>query len=217
MRTIFKIITLCGLLGVLAACTSTVRSDVSRFHTLPKPAGEKIIIVASDPEKNNSLEFASYASLVGNSLGQQGYVPADGAKADLIVELDYSVDDGKVMTRSSPSYFGFHRRSFGYYRYVYYGNRYYRYWYPYGYYSGHFGHDFHDRDVRSYVNYTRRLKMVIRSNREGAVNLYEGSVESVGRSKNLPEMMPFLVQALFTNFPGQSGSTEKIVIEKEQN
>jgi hypothetical protein len=30
---------------------------------------------------------------------------------------------------------------------------------------------------------------------------------------NLPEAMPYLVQAMFTNFPGESGRTQKVELE----
>jgi hypothetical protein len=58
--------------------------------------------------------------------------------------------------------------------------------------------------------------MVIRPNGEGKKNLFEGTVESSGRSKNLAKLMPHMVQALFTNFPGVSGTTDKIVIELDK-
>ena len=55
--------------------------------------------------------------------------------------------------------------------------------------------------------------MVIRPNKDGAKNIFEGTVESTGRSNNLAKLMPHMTQALFTNFPGQSGVTDKVVIE----
>ncbi|HEC01581.1 MAG TPA: DUF4136 domain-containing protein [Sphingomonadales bacterium] len=205
-----------GIVGLVSACNSTFRSNVSRFHELPPPKGETVVIVPSDPAKNTSLEFASYANMVGSYLARQGYRPAGDKKADLIVELDYSVDDGKVMVRSYNFGYGYgygygygHYFPYGYFGH--YGGFYYPY-YGFGYgYSG-----FGDRDVRSYVNYTRKLSMTIRPNGEGKKNLFEGTVESTGRSNNLAKLMPHMVQALFTNFPGVSGTTDKIVIELDK-
>ncbi|PHZ86002.1 DUF4136 domain-containing protein [Paremcibacter congregatus] len=208
-KKIVRLLVLVGLVGLVSACSNTFKSDVSRFHELPQPAGETVEIVPADPAKAGSLEFASYANIVGSYLGQQGYKPANGGKADLIVELDYSVDDGKVLNRYRPSRFAF---GYGYYPYHY--GFYHHYWHsPYFYdpFWGAYGP--YDRARDSYVSYTRKLELVIRPNKEGAKNLFEATVESRGRSNKLHKLMPLMVQALFTNFPGQSGTTDKIVIE----
>lgn len=200
-----------GLLGFISACSNTFKSSVSRFHELPAAKGETVMIVPIDPAKNTSLEFASYANIVGSYLARQGYSAAGNEEADLIVELDYSVDDGKVMTRSYGFGYGYgygfgHFGHFGHFGYHGYFGHFYSpfYGYPYG------------RDIRSYVNYTRKLTMVIRPNQDGAKNLFEGTVESTGRSNNLAQLMPHLTQALFTDFPGESGVTDKVVIELDK-
>lgn len=217
MKKIMRFFIVLGFVGVVSACSNTFKSNVSRFHELPQPHGETVLIVPKDPAKNTSLEFASYANMVGSYLGQQGYRPAGDGKADLIVELDYSVDDGKVMVRSYPSSFSF---GYGYYHPFYHRT----FWhYPYWRYSGFYHsrfwgyYDPYDRDVRSYVNYTRKLTIAIRPNVAGAKNIFEGTVESVGRNNKLPELMPLMVQAMFTNFPGMTGTTEKIVIDLDKD
>jgi len=216
MTKIVKFFILLGMVGLISACNNTFRSDVSRFHELPQPQGETVSIIPADPAKSTSLEFASYANIVGSYLASQGYVAAVDGKADLIVELDYSVDDGKVTARGSRSHF-----SFGYG----YGSHFYHpYWYPsywhYGFYRDPFYWRYNsrfNRDVRSYIRYNRKLSMVIRPNDEGKKNLFEGTVESKGRSNSLPKLMPHMVQALFSNFPGVSGSTDRVVIELDKD
>ncbi len=214
MSKIIKYLIVVGLVGFVSACSSTFKSDVSRFHELPSPKGETVVIVAADPAQTTSLEFASYANIIGNYLAKQGYAPAGEGKPDLIIELNYSVDDGKVMVRSYGSSFAF---GYGYgHRFGHHGH-----FRHFGH-LGHFGHFYspfygygypYYNSVRSYVNYTRKLTMVIRPNVEGEKNLFEGTVESVGRSNDLPQLMPLMVQALFTDFPGVTGSTERVVIE----
>lgn len=222
------IITLLAL-GLLAGCTQSVRSNVMRFHQLPKPAGETIVIVPMNPADASSLEFANYATLVGNALGSFGYRPANGEKADLVVELDYGVDEGRKTIRSSPNYHGFYGGGFygsGFYGGGYFGNYYSPWGRPYygrGYYSSLYYGGFYDpfgyrslgarSNVRTYVNYDRHLKMVIKPNNDGAQNLYEGEVKSTGRHNRLHEVMPYMVQAFFTNFPGESGSSERVTVE----
>ncbi len=220
MGKIYKLIVSIVLVGLLASCTQSIRSNVSRFHQLPQPNGESIAIVPMDPAYNGSLEFANYAALVGNELGRFGYVPANGEDPDLIVELEFGVDDGKQITRVSPSmggfgyyggYYGrFYRPWYGYHRPYYYRSAFYHpmHWDPFGYYSLSMM-----PTVRTYTTYTRHLKMVIKPNEDGALNLYEGEVKSAGRNNKLHEVMPYMVQAFFTNFPGESGSSERISVE----
>ncbi|MCC3862360.1 DUF4136 domain-containing protein [Pseudemcibacter aquimaris] len=208
--------------GFLAACQQTIKSDVMRFHQLPQPNGEKIMIVPMNPNNTGSLEFANYATLVGNELGRYGYVPADGAEPDLIVELDYGVDEGQQVVRHTGSmmgamYFGGYYGRFYHpwymYRYPFYRPMYYGGFYdPFGYYPLGM-----QSRTRTYVNYNRHLKMVIKPNRNGAQNLYEGEVKSKGRNNNLHEVMPYMVQAFFTNFPGVSGSSERVSVEIPEN
>lgn len=213
MNKLFRLSIVVFVVGLISACSNTFKADVTRFHQLPPPQGQTVTIVPADPKKGASLEFASYANLVGHYLEQKGYRPAGEGEADLIAELDYSVDDGKVHVRSYPSSrFAF---GYGFYHPFYYHNP---YWYdPWFHRSAFWGfHDPYDRDVRSYVKYTRRLTMQMRPAETGARNIFEGTVESVGRSNHLPELMPHMVQALFENFPGQSGTTERIVIDLDR-
>lgn len=220
MGKFYKLIIVIVFAGLLASCTQSIRSNVSRFHQLPQPNGEKIAIVPMDSAYNGSLEFANYAALVGNELGRFGYVPANGEEPDLIVELEFGVDDGKQVRRVSPSmasfgyyggYYGrFYRPWYGYHRPYYYRSGFYHpgYWDPFGYYPLSMS-----PSVRSYTNYTRHLKMVIKPNQDGALNLFEGEVKSSGRNNNLHEIMPYMVQAFFANFPGESGSSERVSVE----
>ena len=210
MNKIVKFFIVVGFVGLLTGCYTSFKSNVSRFHELPTPKGETVMIVPLDPAKNTSLEFVSYANIVGSYLARQGYVAAGSGTADLVVELDYSVDDGKVMTRSYGFGYGFGSHHYGHHRYFGHYGYFGHYYSPF--YSSFYGHRY-DRDIRSYVNYTRKMTMVIRPNKDGAKNIFEGTVESTGRSNNLAKLMPHMTQALFTNFPGQSGVTDKVVIE----
>ena len=213
------------IIGLLASCNKTIRSDVMRFHQLPAPSGEKIVIVPMNPNNNGSLEFASYATLVGNALGRYGYVPANGEEPDLIVELDYRIMEGRQTIRQSPGMIGFMPYGgfygginpwFIYRNRFFAGGGFYPMWGGYGGLYDPFGYyplGWQAGRVRTYMNYNRSLKMVIRPNSETGQNLYEGEVKSVGRNNNLHEVMPYLVEAFFNNFPGESGSSERVSVE----
>lgn len=213
------------MVTLIAACNQTIRSDVMRFHQLPQPMGEKIVIVPMDPEYNSSLEFATYAALIGNALGNYGYVPADGGEPDLIVELDFGVDEGQRTIRRSAAmyspifyggyYGGFYRPWYSHRHPYFYGGGLYRSSLHYGGFYDPFGYyplGYQSR-AREYISYNRHLKMVIKPNKDGAQNLYEGEVKSSGRNNNLNEVMPYMVQAFFSDFPGESGSSERVSIQ----
>ena len=51
------------------------------------------------------------------------------------------------------------------------------------------------------------------------VRLFEGKAEAVSTSNRLQHLVPNLVEAMFTNFPGNSGETVRISVapEKKKN
>jgi hypothetical protein len=214
---------------LLSACASQFRSEVSAFHTMAAPAGETFRIIPGDPSKQGSLEFESYASLIRGELVKRGYTPVNsGNAATLDVKVDYSVSDPVEKVESRPGS-GFGYASFGYGPYwgpYYggfggyggYGGRYSRAGFgsSFGYYDPFWGPGagfWGEPEVYSYSVYTRKLSMNIARAGTASQNVYEGKLESAGRDNHLPEVMPYMVQAMFQDFPGQSGVTRKVVIE----
>ncbi|QMW24396.1 DUF4136 domain-containing protein [Sandaracinobacteroides saxicola] len=191
-------------LSMLAACTTTFDARVSRFQALPAPSGQSFAIEAADKSKAGSLEFATYAALVSQRLQAAGFAPAENpAAATLIVKFDYGVGDGreKVETRPGPAFGGFyggwHR---GYYR---------PYWG--GYYDPFWGGPGWNNEVYSYTLYPSHVSMRI-NRASDSQSLFEGRAESAARSNDLTRLVPNLVDAMFTNFPGRSGEVVKVSI-----
>ena len=199
------------LLAALAACAAPFKADVSRFQAhLPAPEGHTFAVVADDPELAGGLEFAQYADYVEAEMTELGYTQAAPETADLLVRFDYGVDDGRERVVSS----GFSRdpfwdpwyRPYGYYR------PYYRHsaW-GYGWYDPFFDYG---PDVRSYTVYTSGIDLKIDRRSDGE-RLFEGKAEAVSRSNRLQYLVPNLVDAMFTDFPGDSGETLRISIAPE--
>ncbi|MGH6782582.1 MAG: DUF4136 domain-containing protein [Sphingomonadaceae bacterium] len=194
----------------LGGCATGFRADVSRFQAMPVPQGQSFTVVPQNAALDGSLEFAQYAELVRDNLAQLGYKPiASGGDAALIVKLDYGVDKGREKVRSSPFSYGsgWHRDPF------YWGP--YRRWGRFGYISG-----FHDpfmfggygyNDIESYTVYTSDLNMVIESRADGR-RVFEGKAQAMSSSNKLTYIVPNLIEAMFTNFPGNSGETVKITV-----
>ncbi|HEX8214919.1 MAG TPA: DUF4136 domain-containing protein [Allosphingosinicella sp.] len=77
------------------------------------------------------------------------------------------------------------------------------YWYsPYGY-----GYE----DLRSYTVYTSHLDMKIKRAADGQP-VFEGTAKARSRTGELQALVPNLVEAMFTNFPGRSGETVRITV-----
>lgn len=196
---------------VLGGCAQPFKADVARFQQLPATQGQSFIIVADDPRLAGGLEFDQYASLVAHKLGGVGYVPSeDPAKADLIVRMNYAVDNGREKVRTT----GFSSDPFyrGYGRYGYWG-----YPYRWGFYDPFlFGPGY--QDIESYTVYTGTLNLKIDRVSDNQ-RLFEGKAESQSLSNKLTYLVPNLIDAMFVNFPGTSGETVKITLapEKDRN
>jgi hypothetical protein len=197
-------------LAALAACASHFNADVSRFETqLPAPAGQTFAVVAEDPAMAGGIEFGMYAQHVSERLAALGYVPSGSADAaDLVVSFGYGIDGGRERVRSS----GFHDPFWGsWYGYRPYYNR--GFYGPYspwgwGWNSGWYN------DVHSYTIYTSGIEMKI-SRRTDGERLFEGRAQAISTSNHLQYLVPNLVDAMFTGFPGNSGETVRISIAPE--
>ena len=209
------------ILAGLAACATPFKADVSRFQTqLPAPAGESFAVVADDPALAGGLEFSIYADQVEAQMERLGYVQAPSpADATLLVRFDYGVDKGRERVRTtgfsdpffdpwygySPYRSRFYRSRLGYHRGIR-GSR-----WGYGFYDPWFG----GPEVRSYTVYTSGIDVKIDRAASGE-RLFEGKAEAVSTSNRLQYLVPNLVEAMFTDFPGNSGETLRISIAPEK-
>lgn len=206
-------------LAGLAACASNFNADVSRFQTqLPAPQGQTFAVVAEDPALAGGLEFAQYANYVAAEMSELGYTPASPERATLLVRFDYGVDKGRE--RVSGAGFGYRDPFWGpwySYRPVFY--RPHRGPHPIGYAPmrpwGFGWYDpFFDGGYDSYTVYTSGIDLKIDRAADGT-RLFEGKAEAVSTSNRLQYLVPNLVEAMFTDFPGNSGETVKISIKPE--
>jgi len=198
----FQKFTLIALGFLVASCASNVRNDVAVFHDLPAANGASISITALKQENKDGLEFGEYAILIASALEDQGYVITDG-NSDLVATLDFSRSEGRDKMRAlygPDASWGNWNRDFGFY------------W---GYDNPFYRTPFYNRsDVTVVTVYAHQLRLLIDD--KNGKRLYEGTVIAENRAKNLPEMMPYLVEAMFTDFPGESGKTKHILIEKDK-
>jgi hypothetical protein len=198
----------------LTACATGLNTEVSRYQAMPAPQGQTFVVVPlGKMATNGGLEFQRYAGIVTQQLQARGYQPAASAQgANMVVQLGYSLDRGQVRVREDPFYgsrfgyggfgyspfyhsrFGFHR-GFGYP--FYYG------WDDPFWYGG--------RGIDSWVEYNSQVDLHIRQSGTNQP-LFDGRAQARSTTNRLDVLVPNLVEALFTGFPGQNGETVKITI-----
>ncbi len=221
-RALLRLAVPAALLTVTACAPAGFNAQVNRFQSMPAPQGQSFAIVAADAKYANSLEFSQYAGLVKSKLAAQGFQAAASPEAaNLVVTMGFGVDQGKEKTRVDPFaydpfyfdpfYRGYYGRGFGrgyYGRGLGYG--YGRHGYMYGFYDPFlFGSDY--GAVQRYTVYTSDLNLKIDSKADGK-RVFEGKAQALSLNNNLTYLVPNLVEAMFTGFPGNSGETVKITV-----
>jgi len=218
-----KILTLAAPVALLAlsACVTGFPAQVSRFQAMPAPQGQSFYVQPADAEDRGGLEFEQYARLVRQHMAAQGYGEAASARdATLIVSVDYGIDQGRdrVVARPDPFYdpwWGYSGRYRGF------GHR--PFYSRFGYYGGHrspFFWGWHDPfwggyDIDTYTVYTSFLDVDIRRASDGQ-SVFEGTAQARSRTDELPVLVPNLIEAMFTGFPGNSGETVRITVAPER-
>ena len=200
-----------ALLGVaaigLSGCAEQLNTTVSRYQAMPAPQGQTFFVVPGGGMANNGgLEFQRYAGLVAQQLQARGYAPATNPQsASMVVQLGYGVDKGQVRYVEDP-----------FYRSHYYDPFYGPYFYPRFGFRSRFYYGWNDPfwyggGVDSYVEYHSEIDLHIRQTGSNAP-LFDGRAQARSTTNRLDVVVPTLVEAMFTNFPGQNGETVKITI-----
>ena len=217
-----KLLTLAAPAALLAlgASTTGLSTQVSRFQAMPAPQGQSFIVQPADPDDQGGLEFSQYAGQVRQHLLAQGFTEAASPRdASLVVTLDYGVDNGQTKVRTTPglgfgygSYggYGFHRPYYSRFG-GFYGRRNPFY---YGWYDPFFDSGFGYPEVTSYTVYTSFVDMDIKRTADGQ-SVFEGTAKARSGTDQLQVLVPNLIEALFTGFPGNSGETVRITVPNE--
>ena len=208
----FKRFAAAALLGVaalgLSACASSITSTVSRYQAMPAPQGQTFFVVPGEGmAANGGLEFQRYAGLVAQQMQARGYTPATSPlSATMLVQLGYIVDKGQVRYVEDP-----------FYRSRLYDPFYYSpFYYPRFGYRSRFSHGWNDPfwyggGVDSYVEYHSQVDLHIRAARTNQP-LFDGRAQARSQTNRLDVVIPSMVEAMFSGFPGRSGETVKITI-----
>ena len=215
-----------ALLGIsalgLSACATGLRTEVSRYQAMPAPQGQSFFIVPANNADAGGLEFSRYAGQVAQAMQAQGFAQAPSLEAaTMVVRLDYGVDEGQERVERDPfargygydpfwggygGFGGFYGRPY-YSRFGYWGARspFYYGWDDPFWYGGPY------QQVRVYTEYRSFLDLDIRRKVVNA-QLFDGHAKARSTQDNLGVLVPNLIEAMFTGFPGHSGETIRITV-----
>ncbi|MFY3955035.1 DUF4136 domain-containing protein [Achromobacter xylosoxidans] len=180
---------------VLSGCaTPTVSARVTSFQQWPAGVeGQTYQFVPAEPSQANNLEYQSYQDMVRAGIGATGLVEAQGgAKARFNVSFRYGTTQTQVMVR---------RPYDPYFNGGFYGPR------PWGGYYGYWGPEWVDVPVVAQRN---TLTLQIHDSQRGGAEVYRSSAFILSEQDNFMRMMPYLVRAIFDNFPGNNGAEREI-------
>jgi hypothetical protein len=199
------------LLSGLSGCTPVVTSTTAFFVPEYKSAGT-IIIVAAVGEVNNSLEFAHYRSRFEQRLASNGYtIVANPSEARYVAFVAYGIDEGKTAVVSTPI-FGQTGGGTTYSSGTAYGS------------GGSVSYSGSSYTMPTYgvvgsstgsvTQYTRAIALDIvdaASLKEGhPKRVLESRAKSTGSCSTVAGVFEEMLEAMFTDFPGQSGRTSVV-------
>ncbi|MEN3971207.1 DUF4136 domain-containing protein [Sphingomicrobium sp. XHP0235] len=215
-----------ALLGLAGCATGGFPAQVSRFQAMPAPTGESFYIVSKETGDAGGLEFSRYATMIASELAEEGYsAAASPDAATMLVEVGYDVDDGRqrIVTDPFGGRYGFGpaygRLGYGYGRI---GYPYHRALFARRYFGPRLGFSWGWDDpfwygrsgVRVYDEYRSRLDVDIRRTADNQA-IFEGTALARSRTDNLGTLVPNLIEAMFTDFPGRNGETVRITVKPE--
>ena len=177
---------------------------------MPAPQGQTFIVVPGEGmAANGGLEFQRYAGIVAQQIQARGYTPAparecDHGRSSSVTgrpRPDRIVDDRLAVscTRSRRNR-SIYPRSASVPPFSYGWND--PFW---------FGGGGYSRGIDSYVEYHSEVDLHIRAAGNNQP-LFDGRAQARSQTNRLDMVLPSLVEAMFTNFPGQNGETVKITI-----
>ena len=179
-------------------------------------AGQSFAIQAADPDDRGGLEFARYADIVRRHLLEQGYSEAPSAQSATPGRRRSPTASTTAASSSSPAgdraTAGFGYGGFGYRPY----------WSRFGGYGRlrspfYYGWDDpfwwrgYGEEIDVYTVYTSYPRHGHQRAGDGE-SVFEGTARARSRTDELGVLVPNLVEAMFTGFPGNSGETVKITV-----
>lgn len=211
-KTIFSLV-----LGLLLVGCSHIRTTTVTYQGQDAPQRGTLVVLPGDPANNESLAFNSIRKRVAYYLSTKGFEVVDtGSAANFVAFVNYKIDKGRTVSSSTPI-FG---QTGG-------GTS-----YSSGMVSGYGGSATYSGTtykaptygVVGVANsqatvYTRDVWIDIfkwDGNKLGA-KTYEIKAISEGSCGNVNAVVPVIIDAMFKDFPGEDGKTQKVTLPWDGN
>lgn len=189
------------LAGILAGCATTpsVLARVTSYQEWPANAtGQTYRFVSADPSQANNLEYQNFQDMVRSGISPTGLIEAklsQPARFDVLFRYGVTQTQVNVRRPYDPYFYGGFGPGF-------YGGRYGGP--PWG---GYWGPDWVDVPTVAYRN---ALTVEIHDASQGGKEVYRATAYSVTENDRLLRVMPYLVRAIFDNFPANNGSEREV-------
>ena len=205
-------------LALLTGCAEVV-TNTTVFYVETYSPGKSISVVSGEADVNSSLEFAAYKRKFENKLSIAGYkIEQDPNQADYIALIAYGIDDGKTAIISTPI-FGRTGGGTTYSSGTIYGS------------GGSVNYSGSNYTMPTYgivgsstnsvTTYNRAIALDIieaSSFKEGDPRtVYQGRTRSEGRCSVIVEVFDEMLEAMFSDFPGENGRNRKQSIRGDFN
>ena len=201
-----------GSLALLAACASPITARVTSFSQWPPNAAGSTFGYISHPNRGNDLEQETYQSYVQAELEKLGLKRAAPGQPGRF-QVDMETGNGRYDTSyREPIYQNtyFYRPGFRDQA----GRVYPGYWGPDVFGPRYVG----DRQIIHTVQVSNlRLRLLdSQASTSGAPRtVFESSAVYEGEIADLPNLVPYLVRALFDGFPGQNGKVRVVKFDSK--
>ena len=196
---------LAASLLVLGGCTSTLSARVTTYQQWPVGVQGEYYRIVPGPEQAGNLQFGAYADMLRAAIGATGLREAVGSaqpRFDVRFEYGNPVRQTWVQRYEDPYFYPGWPAFGGYYG-------------PWGGWGG--GIYYAPRVVNVPVEVYRNTVTVTISDRsiEGR-EVYRATAVHSSQSDNLDAVMPYLMQAVFDDFPANNGQIKEVRYELER-
>jgi len=182
------------VLAVLAGCASALSASVTSFQQWPSGVVGQTYALAAPPAEASRLEYSAYQDMLRAAIGATGLVEAvDDQPARFTVTFHYGSDATQIVRRepADPHFYG-----------GFYGGR------PWGW-GGYYGWPIWVAVPQDAWRNT--LTVEIRDAQRDKAEVYRSTATTLSTNPHaMPQLMPYLMQAVFDNFPGNNGQVREV-------
>lgn len=188
----------------LSGCASTLSARVATYQQWPVGAQGEYYRIVPGPTQAGNLQFGAFSDMLRAAIGPTGLREAvSGAQPRFDVRMEYSNPVKQAWVQRYDDYYlndGWMGPAFG------------------GYYGGWGGWGggimYRTPMVNVPVNvYSNTLTVTITDQKQGGLEVYRATATHTSESDNLEVVMPYLMQAIFDDFPGNNGQVREIQYE----